>query len=76
MEAMLGIFLYNYLYPKLTKNTVFVIISCVFSSTKLEKRAEQILLRRPAVQEWGGGGKWERWPKQCIPMYGYVKMIK
>jgi hypothetical protein len=47
MEAMLGISLYNYLYPKLAK---MICLSYVFSSTKSEKRAEQILPGR-----WGGG---------------------
>jgi hypothetical protein len=43
MEAMLGISLYSYLYLKLAK-MFFLIISYVFSSTKLEKkRAEQDL---------------------------------
>jgi hypothetical protein len=37
MEVMLGIFLYSYLYLKLA---VFLLISHVFSLTKLEKRAE------------------------------------
>jgi hypothetical protein len=31
------------LYPKLEKCHVFLIISYVFSSTELEKRAEQVL---------------------------------
>jgi hypothetical protein len=43
MEAMLGISLYSYPYLKLQKCYVFLIIAYVFSSTKLEKRAEQIL---------------------------------
>jgi hypothetical protein len=44
MEATLGISLYSYLYLKVAKCIVFVIISYVFSSTKLEnKRVEQIL---------------------------------
>jgi hypothetical protein len=41
-EAMLGISLYSYLYLKLVK-MLCRIISYVFSSTKLEKRAEQVL---------------------------------
>jgi hypothetical protein len=46
MEATLGISLYSYLYLKLAKCYVFLIISCVFSSTKLEnKRVEQVLPR-------------------------------
>jgi hypothetical protein len=41
MEAMLGISLYSYLYLKLAKYYVFLIISYVFSSTNSEnKRAE------------------------------------
>jgi hypothetical protein len=44
MEAVLGISLYNYLYLKLVECYVFLIISYVFSSTKLEnKRVEQVL---------------------------------
>jgi hypothetical protein len=44
METTQGISLYSYLYLKLEKNTVFLIIFYVFSSTKSEnKRAEQVL---------------------------------
>jgi hypothetical protein len=44
IEAMLGISLYSYPYLKLAKLYVFLIIPCVFSSTKLEnKRVEQVL---------------------------------
>jgi hypothetical protein len=44
MEAMLRISLYSYLYFKLAKKCyVFLTISNVFASTKLEKRAEQDL---------------------------------
>jgi hypothetical protein len=43
MEAMLGISLYKYPYLKLAK-MICLIIAYVFSSTKLEKRAEQVLL--------------------------------
>jgi hypothetical protein len=44
MEATLGISLYSYLYLKLAKMLCFLIISYVFSLTKLEnKRAEQVL---------------------------------
>jgi hypothetical protein len=50
---MLGISLCSYLYLKLAKSYVFLIISYVFSSTKLEnKRAEQVLPK----QGWGGRG--------------------
>jgi hypothetical protein len=42
MEAMLGISLYSYIYHKLTKGCVFLILC--FSSTKLEnKKAEHVL---------------------------------
>jgi hypothetical protein len=38
MEAMLGISLYSYLYLKLAKRYVFLIISYVFSLTKSENK--------------------------------------
>jgi hypothetical protein len=38
MEAMLEISLYSYLYPKLVKYYVFLIIIYVLSSTKLENK--------------------------------------
>jgi hypothetical protein len=61
MEAMLGISLYSYLYLKLAKMLVFL-ISYIFSSTKLEKRAEQVL---PGSEEgWGMGRGGEM--AQCI----------
>jgi hypothetical protein len=50
MEAMLGISLYSYPYLKLAKT--FYIIAYVFSLTKLEKRAEQVLP--------GSEGAWEK----------------
>jgi hypothetical protein len=45
MEAMLGISLYSYPISNEQKHYVFLIIAYVFSSTKLEKRAEQVLPR-------------------------------
>jgi hypothetical protein len=39
---MLGISLYSYLYSKLAKMVSFL-LTLVFSSTKLEKGAEQVL---------------------------------
>jgi hypothetical protein len=55
MEAMLGISLYSYPYLNSQKRYAFLIIAYVFSSTKLEKRAEQVL---PGSK--GGGGDGER----------------
>jgi hypothetical protein len=43
MEAMPGISLYSYLHLKLAKSYIFLIISYVFFSTKLEKRVKQVL---------------------------------
>jgi hypothetical protein len=64
IEVMLGISLYSYLYLKIAKSYVFLIISYAFSSTKSEnKRVEQVLPRRGRGA--GGGG---RWHKQCIHM--------
>jgi hypothetical protein len=40
---MLGISLYSYPYLNQQKHYVFLIMAYVFSSTKLEKRAEQVL---------------------------------
>jgi hypothetical protein len=71
METMLGISLHSYLYLKLAKRCVFLIISFVFSLTKLEnKRAEHVLpessggLCRRGVK----GRRRERCPKQCVHM--------
>jgi hypothetical protein len=66
MKAMLGISLYSYLYLKLAK-MLCLIIAYVFSSIKLEKRAEQVL---PGSEGGGGnregaGGRGEKWHKQC-----------
>jgi hypothetical protein len=64
-EAMLGISLYSYPYLNLQKCFAFPIIAYVFSSIKLEIRAEYILPGR----EVGSKGEWvEKWPKQCISM--------
>jgi hypothetical protein len=43
MEAILEISLYSYPYLNWQKCFVFLIIAYVFSSPKLEKRAEQVL---------------------------------
>jgi hypothetical protein len=53
MEAVLGISLCSYLYLKLAK-MLFLVTSYVFSSTKLEKRAEQVL---PGSEGVGTGAK-------------------
>jgi hypothetical protein len=52
MEAMLGISLYRYPYLNLKKCFVFL-IAYIFSSTKLEKRAEHVL---PGSREGNGVG--------------------
>jgi hypothetical protein len=61
MEAMLGIFLYSYLYFRVAKKCyVFLMIAYVFSSTKLEKkRKEQVLSgsKRGKGRGRGGGQK-------------------
>jgi hypothetical protein len=58
METMPEISLYSYLYLRLAKCYVFLIISYVFSSRKLEsKRVEQVM---PSSGEGG------TWPKQYI----------
>jgi hypothetical protein len=52
MKAMLGISLYSYPYLSQQKCFVSLIIAYVFSLTKLEIRAEQVL---PGSK--GGGGE-------------------
>jgi hypothetical protein len=61
MEVMLGISLHSYPYLKLQKHYVFLITAYVFSSTKLEKRKEQVL----PGSEGGGGRRGEKWPNVC-----------
>jgi hypothetical protein len=63
METMLGISLCSYLYLNEAKMLSFSLSLQHFSSTKLEKRAEQVL---PGSEDAGGGGRRERWPRQCI----------
>jgi hypothetical protein len=54
MEAMLGTSLYSYPYLNEQKCFVFLSIVYIYSSTKLEKRAEQFL---PGSEESGGRGR-------------------
>jgi hypothetical protein len=60
---MLGISLFSYPYLNYQKCFVFLIIAYVFSSTKLEKRAEYVL---PGSGGGRAGGLGEKWPKQCM----------
>jgi hypothetical protein len=53
MEATLGMSLYSYPYLNQQKRYVFLTIAYVFSSTKLEKRTEQVL----PGSKGGRGGK-------------------
>jgi hypothetical protein len=68
MEAMLGISLNSYPYLNKQKCYVFLIIAYVFSSRKLEKRAEQVLPRSEGGWEERkeAEGRVEKWPKQCM----------
>jgi hypothetical protein len=54
VDTTLVISLYSYLISNSQKFYVFLIISYVFSSTKLEKRAEQVL----PGNEGSGREKW------------------
>jgi hypothetical protein len=58
MEAMPGISLCSYPYLNWQKCYVFLIIAYVYSSKKLEKRAEQVLpgSEEGCGEEVGGGG--------------------
>jgi hypothetical protein len=53
MEAMLGISVSQTL-SQTSKNAIFLIITYVFSSTKLDMKAEQVL---PGSKEDGGRGR-------------------
>jgi hypothetical protein len=53
MEAMIGISLFSYPYLNWQKYYVFLIIAYIHSSTKLEKKAEQVL---PGSKRGGGRG--------------------
>jgi hypothetical protein len=56
MESMLGFSLYSYPYLNFLKCFVFLITVYVFSSTKLEKRSEQVI---PGSE--GSGGRGSGW---------------
>jgi hypothetical protein len=72
MEAKLGISLYSYLYLKLAKCYVFLIVSYVFSSTKLEnKRVEQVLPGSGGLGVGGLEGE-EGWEEVAQTMYTHV----
>jgi hypothetical protein len=56
MEAMLGISLYSYFYLKLAKTLCLSYYCLCFSSTKLEKRTEQVLPGSERGEEGEGEG--------------------
>jgi hypothetical protein len=72
MEAMLGISLYSYLYLNLAEMLCLSYYLLCFSSTKLEKRAEQVLPGREgfgkdrAGEDGGHGG--EMVQTMCVHM--------
>jgi hypothetical protein len=68
MEAMLRISLYSYPYLRLAKCFVFLIIAYVFSSTKSEKRAEQVL---PGSKGGWGEGRGQG-GEMAQTMYAYM----
>jgi hypothetical protein len=71
METMLGISLYSCPYLNLQKCFVFIIIAYVFSSTKLEKRAEQYLPGIEGVWRREGGG-WGQGAEMAQTIYVHV----
>jgi hypothetical protein len=68
MEAMSGISLYSYPYLNQQECFVFLIIAYVFSSTKLEKRAEEVLpgSKCGVGERQGEAGMGEKWLQQCM----------
>jgi hypothetical protein len=67
MEAMLGISLHSYPYLNYQKHYVFLIIAYVYSSTKGDKRAEQVLSGSRA----GGSGR-EVGEEMAQTMYAHM----
>jgi hypothetical protein len=66
---MLGMSLYSYSYLNQEKCFIFLIIAYIYSSTKLEIRAEQVL---PGSEGDGGKGRvWREGGRNC-PMYSHV----
>jgi hypothetical protein len=65
LGAMLGISLYSYPYLKLSN---MLCLAYIFSSTKLEKREEQVLpgSKRGWGKKKGMRDRRERWPKQYM----------
>jgi hypothetical protein len=59
MEAMLGFFLHNYLYLKLSKNTMSFLLSFMFSlqeNQRTRRRNRFCLEVGVGRMGWGGGG--------------------
>jgi hypothetical protein len=73
MKTTLGISLYSYLYLKLQKHYVFLIISHVFSSTKSEKRVEQVLY---GSRVWGLRGRQRNLRKGEVVLTTYIQVSK
>jgi hypothetical protein len=71
MEAMLEISLYSCTYFKLQECYVFLIIAYVFSSTKLENCAEQVLPRSERG-EGGQGESGEQGEEMAQTMYAHM----
>jgi uncharacterized membrane protein YgcG len=67
MEAMLRISLYSYLHPKPAKmlSLSYYLLSFLFNKIGEEGRTGSAWKPGGGGVE-GGGGKGERWPKQCI----------
>jgi hypothetical protein len=73
MEPVLGISLYSYLYLKLAKMLCLSYYCYVFSSTKLEKRAKQVLPRSKGVRGQGRG--WRQVRKMSQTMYTHMNKL-
>jgi hypothetical protein len=69
---MLGISLYSYPYLNSQNSFVFLIIAYVFSSTKLEIKAEQILLVSKGVCVWGRRKWWGMGGEVVQTMYAHT----
>jgi hypothetical protein len=65
MKPMPGISFYSYLYLKVAKHFVFLIIAYAYSSKKLKKTAEQVLPWKQGGGKCGDENRRDRWPNVC-----------
>jgi hypothetical protein len=67
VEAMIGLSLYSYLSLKLAKMLCLSYYLLCFLFNKIgEEGRTGSAWKRGALVGGGAGGRWEKWPKQCM----------